>query len=79
MKVGNHYIGLKSPPLIIGEMSRNHNKSIENAIKIVIEAKKCGLKFLKLQTYTPETITLNSKKKDFRIYDKKSIWYGIIL
>tara|TARA_Y100000590_G_C15631138_1_gene981243 strand:+ start:56 stop:1108 length:1053 start_codon:yes stop_codon:yes gene_type:complete len=76
MKIGNHYVGLKSPPLIIGEMSGNHNKSIENAIKIVIEAKKCGLKFLKLQTYTPDTITLNSKKKDFRIYDKKSIWHG---
>ena len=76
MKIKNIKIGINQPPIIIAEMSGNHNKSLQNAINIVEQAKLCGVKFLKLQTYTPDTITLNSKKKDFLINDKKSIWYG---
>ena len=76
MKIGNIKIGFEHPPIIIAEMSGNHNKSLQNALNIVKQAKFCGVKFLKLQTYTPDTITLNSKKKDFLINDKKSIWYG---
>ena len=76
MKIKNIKIGINQPPIIIAEMSGNHNKSLQNAINIVEQAKLCGVKFLKLQTYTHDTITLNSKKKDFLINDKKSIWYG---
>ena len=73
MKIKNIKIDINQPPIIIAEMSGNHNKSLQNAINIVEQAKLCGVKFLKLQTYTPDTITLNSKKKDFLINDKKSI------
>jgi pseudaminic acid synthase len=76
MKIKNINIGINYPPIIIAEMSGNHNQSLKNAIKIVEKAKKCGLKFLKIQTYTPDTITLKSNRKDFFIRDKKNIWYG---
>ena len=55
MKIKNIKIGIDHPPIIIAEMSGNHNKSLQNAIKIVEQAKLCGVKFLKLQTYTPDT------------------------
>ena len=76
MKIKNINIGINYPPVIIAEMSGNHNKSLKNAINIVKQVKLCGVKFLKLQTYTPDKITLNSKKRDFLINDKKNIWYG---
>ena len=44
-------------------MSANHNQSIKNALKIVREATKCGVNAIKLQTYTPDTITIRSKRK----------------
>ena len=76
MKIKNINIGINNHPIIIAELSGNHNRSLKKAIKLVEEAKKCGVNFLKLQTYTPETITINSKKKDFLINDKKNIWHG---
>ena len=76
MKIKNINIGINNHPIIIAELSGNHNRSLKKAIKLVEEAKKCGVNFLKLQTYTPETITINSKKKDFLINDKKNICHG---
>jgi len=76
MKIKNIKIGINYPPIIIAEMSGNHNRSLKNAINIVKQVKLSGVKFLKLQTYTPDTITLNSRKKDFLINDKKNIWHG---
>ena len=76
MKIKNINIGIKYPPIVIAELSGNHNKSLKNALKLVEVAKKCGVKFLKLQTYTPDTITIKSNKKDFVIKDKKNIWSG---
>ena len=62
------------PPYIIAEMSANHNGSIERAIKIIESAKKCGANAIKIQTYTPDTITLNSTKEDFMI--SGGLWDG---
>ena len=76
MKIKNINIGINNYPIIIAELSGNHNRSLKKAIKLVEEAKKCGIKLLKLQTYTPDTITINSRKKDFLINDKKNIWHG---
>jgi len=76
MKIKNIKIGTIYPPIVIAEMSGNHNRSLNNALNIVEQAKLCGVKFLKLQTYTPDTITINSKRKDFFINDKKNIWHG---
>ena len=64
----------KKTPIIIAEMSGNHNGSLKQALKIVKEASKAGADAIKLQTYTADTITLNSKNRDFIIHDKKSLW-----
>ena len=56
-------------------MSGNHNQSLERAIDIVREASKSGVQAIKLQTYKPESITLDVKGGDFEIKDKDS--YGM--
>jgi pseudaminic acid synthase len=61
-------------PFIIAELSGNHNGSIENMFKLIDEAKKCKADAIKIQTYSPDTITLNSSKKDFII--NKGPWAG---
>jgi pseudaminic acid synthase len=67
----------KNKPILIGEISCNHNGEISTAKKIIDLAKKNKIDFVKLQTYTADTITLNSKKKDFLI--KKGLWKGYTL
>jgi pseudaminic acid synthase len=62
------------PPYIIAEISANHNGNVENAFKIIDMAKRCGADAVKMQTYTPDTITLNSAKEDFVIKD--GLWKG---
>ena len=57
--IGTRQIGDNQPPFIIAEMSGNHNKSIDRAMKILELAHSCGASAIKLQTFTPETITLN--------------------
>ena len=76
IKIGDIDIGLDSPPFIIAEMSGNHNQSLDRALKIVDAAAKSGVHMLKLQTYTADTITINSRNSDFFINDKKSLWRG---
>lgn len=63
-------------PFIIAEMSGNHNQSLERALRIVEEAAKTGVDALKIQTYTPDTITINSDRDEFKIKDKNSLWNG---
>lgn len=75
-KIGRHTIGANHKPFIVAEMSGNHNKSLETALKIVEAAAKSGAHALKLQTYTPDTLTINSKKTDFMIQDPGSLWAG---
>ena len=60
-------IGNDHAPYIIAEMSGNHNGSIENALRIIKEAKEAGADAIKIQTYRPDTITLNSDGPDFQI------------
>ena len=67
-------IGEDYPPYIIAELSANHNGSIETAIQTISEAKKCGAHAIKLQTYTPDTMTINSDKEDFKI--NGGLWDG---
>jgi len=59
---------------IIAELSANHGGDIEIAKKTIRAAKRTGADAIKLQTYTPDTITLNSNKDDFLI--KGTIWEG---
>lgn len=59
---------------ILAELSANHNGSLENALETIRAAKRAGADAIKLQTYTPDTITIDCDKEDFKI--KGSIWDG---
>ena len=67
-------IGTGNPPYVIAEMSANHNGNINNAFRIIEEAKKAGADAVKMQTYRPDTITLNCDSEDFQIHD--GLWDG---
>ena len=60
---------------IVAELSANHNGSLETAKKTIKAAKRAGADAIKLQTYTPDTITIKSQKNDFLI-NNNSIWDG---
>lgn len=72
--IAKRKIGLDYPPYIIAEMSANHNGDIENAYKIILSAKKTGVDAVKMQTYTPDTITLNVDNDHFRV--EGGLWDG---
>lgn len=76
IKIGTRDVGAQHAPFIIAEMSGNHNQSLDRALEIVDAAAKAGAHCLKLQTYTPDTITLNVKEGEFFISDDKSLWKG---
>jgi len=72
-KIGKKFIGISDPCFVVAELSANHGGKISNAIKIIKHASQIGVDAVKLQTYTADSITLNSYKKDFLI-PKKSPW-----
>ena len=76
MFIGNREIGRSNPPFVIAEMSGNHNQSLERALEIVEAAAKTGAHALKIQTYTPDTMTLDLDEREFHISDPKSLWAG---
>ncbi len=76
MIIGNYTISRKHKPFIVAEMSGNHNQSLDRALKIVEAAAESGAHMLKLQTYTADTLTINSNSSDFFIADSKSLWKG---
>lgn len=76
MKIANVDIGLGHKPFIIAEMSGNHNRSIERAMEIVKAAADAGAHAVKLQTYTPDSLTIDCKGGLFDINDPNSLWYG---
>jgi pseudaminic acid synthase len=67
-------IGTGCAPYIIAEMSANHNGDINTALRLIEEAKFAGADAVKIQTYTPDTITLKSDLPDFQITD--GLWAG---
>lgn len=69
-------IGEGHPPFIIAEMSGNHDHSLDKALEIVRAAKRAGASAIKLQTYLPETLTLDVGKEDFLVNDPDSLWRG---
>jgi pseudaminic acid synthase len=73
-KIAQRSIGPSAPVFIIAELSANHNGSLEVAIETVKAAKRAGADCIKLQTYTADTITIDSEKEDFII--KGTIWEG---
>jgi pseudaminic acid synthase len=75
IKIGNISITSNSPVFIVAELSANHNGSLKTAIETVKGAKRAGADGIKLQTYTPDTITLNHKLEDFKV-KQGTIWDG---
>ena len=74
IKVNDKLIGNSIEPFIIAEMSGNHNQSLERALEIVDAAAKSGVHALKIQTYTADTLTLDSDSEDFLVSDSESLW-----
>ncbi len=76
IKISNIQVGGNNSPLIIAELSGNHNQSLNRAIAIIEAAADAGADAVKLQTYTADTITLDSSNSDFMISDPESLWHG---
>jgi pseudaminic acid synthase len=74
MKINGRNISISDSPYIIAEMSANHNGNIDTAYKIIDMAKYCGADAVKMQTYTPDTITMDIKSTEFKI--DGGLWDG---
>jgi len=76
ISIGERNIGQHERPYLIAEMSGNHNQSLSKALEIVEQVAASGADAVKLQTYTPETMTLDIRAPGFVIDDEKSLWAG---
>lgn len=76
--IGSRKIDKDNPTFIIAELSANHLQKFDNAVRLIKEAKKAGADAVKLQTYTPDTITLDCDNKYFQI-KQGTIWDGTTL
>jgi pseudaminic acid synthase len=74
VSIDGRRIAVDEPPYIVAEISANHNGSIETARKIIEAAKQSGADAVKLQTYRPDTITINCDREAFRIHG--GLWDG---
>ena len=66
----------KNELMLIAEISGNHLGSFERAKELISAAKSSGATHVKLQTYTPDTLTLNVSTQDFRVMDGHALWSG---
>jgi pseudaminic acid synthase len=74
ISIDGRRIGVDRPPFIVAEISANHNGNIETARKIIEMAKLSGADAVKLQTYRPDTITIDCDREDFRV--NEGLWDG---
>jgi len=75
VKIANKKIGKNYPVFIVAELSANHLRKFDNAVKLIKEAKEAGADAVKLQTYTPDTITIDCENEYFQI-KQGTIWDG---
>lgn len=73
--IGNRKVGLGNPVWIIAELSANHNQDFDQAVQLIKAAKEAGADAVKIQTYTPDTMTIDCDNEYFRI-GKGTIWEG---
>jgi N-acetylneuraminate synthase len=76
LKIGARRIGSREPVYIVAEVSGNHNQSKDRAVQIVEEACRAGVDAIKLQTYTPDTLTIDCDSKWFRVKGTNAEWRG---
>ena len=74
IEIDGKKIGLAHAPYIIAELSANHNGNIENALKTIEEAANCGADAIKIQSYSPDTMTIDCDNEDFQIHG--GLWDG---
>jgi len=74
IRVGKRAIGIGRPVYVIAEVSANHHQDFDQAVKIIHAAKDAGADAVKLQTYTPDTLTIACDRQEFRI--EGTIWSG---
>ncbi len=74
LKINGRSIGSNHSPFIIAEMSANHNGSINRAFETIKTAYECGADAIKMQTYTADTMTIDSDNEEFMI--KGGLWDG---
>src|SRR5438067_2369460 len=75
MKIAGRQIGSGEPTYVIAEMSANHNQDFDQAVQIIRAAKEAGADAIKLQTYTPYTLTIDCANEYFQI-GRGTIWEG---
>ena len=73
---GTRRVGLSHAPLVIAELSGNHNRSLERALELIDAAANAGAHAVKLQTYTADIMTLDVRRDGFVIEDPSSLWLG---
>jgi pseudaminic acid synthase len=76
IRIHDREVGPNARPYLIAEMSGNHNQSLDRALEIVDAAASAGADAIKLQTYTAETMTLDTNAPGFVIEDPNSLWVG---
>jgi N-acetylneuraminate synthase len=74
-EINDRRIGPQEPVYIVAEMSANHNHNFDQAVRILEAAKEAGADAIKLQTYTPDTLTIRCEKEYFYL-DRETIWKG---
>jgi N-acetylneuraminate synthase len=76
LKIGAREMGRSKPTYIIAEMSANHKQEYDRAVELILKAKQAGADAIKLQTYTADTITIDSLRPEFVHQEKESLWAG---